>query len=157
MIHRERGALDLAREIMVNESILKVGFGLDNDVRKLPPVLGVPLRNVFDFDTRFAKVGYGKNLGVRGAIAVVFNQDLRKSKKLTLANWAADQYKPQRLAPQSQRVTSPVGVPALPLTAYLGSCGQQESDAFSRPINRHPPPFHPSWPPSPAPPPCHGR
>jgi hypothetical protein len=94
MIHREPGALDLVREIMANESILKVGFGLVNDVRKLPPVLGAPLRNVFDFDTRFAKVGYGKNLGVRGAIAVVFNQDFRKSKKLTLANWAADQYKP---------------------------------------------------------------
>ncbi|BEJ13077.1 hypothetical protein CspHIS471_0302510 [Cutaneotrichosporon sp. HIS471] len=92
MIHRVPGALALAREVMAKQSIMKVGFGLANDVQTLPGKLGAQLRNVYDFDSRFAKVGYGKSLGVRGAVAVVFNQDFRKAKKQTLANWAADHY-----------------------------------------------------------------
>ncbi|BEJ05586.1 hypothetical protein CcaverHIS641_0301080 [Cutaneotrichosporon cavernicola] len=92
MIHRVPGALALAREVMAEQSIMKVGFGLANDVQTLPGKLGAQLRNVYDFDSRFAKVGYGKSLGVRGAVAVVFNQDFRKAKKQTLANWASDHY-----------------------------------------------------------------
>ncbi|CAK9783646.1 ribonuclease H-like protein [Cutaneotrichosporon oleaginosum] len=109
MIHHVPGALALARDVMTNPSILKVGFGLVNDVRELPSKLGAQLENVCDLDKRFAKFGFHGQLGIRGAVAVVYKQNLRKAKRLTLANWAAEDFTPAMI----QYAANDAHVPAL--------------------------------------------
>lgn len=93
-IHLYPAAVALAREIMANEHIIKVGFGLANDLKTLPVRLGVPLKNVVDLDHRFFELGYGKELGVRAAIGAVFGLEFVKRKKISMANWALPVYKP---------------------------------------------------------------
>lgn len=97
-IHHCAGALSLAREIMAHPGIPKVGFGLESDVAALPPKLGVALVNIVDLDHHFLRMGFGKNMGVRAAIAAVFEQDFRKPKKVTTSNWALEVYTPAQIA-----------------------------------------------------------
>jgi ribonuclease D len=50
--------------------------------------LGVRPKNVLDLNEVFREKGYTKELGVRGAVAVMFNQRFLKSRKATTSNWA---------------------------------------------------------------------
>ena len=45
-------------------------------------------QNVLDLNVLFREQGYVKELGVRGAVAVVFNRRFLKSKKATTSNWS---------------------------------------------------------------------
>ena len=86
-LHRPQ-ALELAREIIGNAQICKVGFGLDNDKSTLPKRLGVALTNIVDLDRIFQQHGYGASTGVRAAIALVLGQSFHKSKKQSTSNWS---------------------------------------------------------------------
>ena len=50
--------------------------------------LGVDLQGVLDLNTVFREQGYRKDMGVRGAVAVLFNKRFIKSKKASTSNWA---------------------------------------------------------------------
>ena len=84
-------ALALAREVMAVPHILKVGFGLDNDLRTLPQRLQTSLVHVLDLDKVFSSHGYGPNVGVRAAMALVLGRSFTKSKRISTSNWAAKQ------------------------------------------------------------------
>lgn len=84
-------ALALAREVMGAPHILKVGFGLDNDLRTLPLRLGSPVVHVLDLDKVLSQHGYGPNAGVRAAMALVLERSFSKSKRISTSNWAAQQ------------------------------------------------------------------
>jgi len=43
---------------------------------------------VLDLNTVFRERGYRKDMGVRGAVALMFNQRFIKSRKATTSNWA---------------------------------------------------------------------
>jgi ribonuclease D len=43
---------------------------------------------VLDLNTVFRSRGYRKDMGVKGAVAVLFNQRFIKSKKAATSNWA---------------------------------------------------------------------
>jgi ribonuclease D len=43
---------------------------------------------VLDLNAVFRSRGYAKEIGVRGAVAVMFNRRFLKSKKATTSNWA---------------------------------------------------------------------
>lgn len=68
--------------------ITKVGFGLAGDHVQIKRTLGVLPCNVLDLNRVFRDKGYIKEIGVRGAVAVVFNRRFLKSKKVTTSNWA---------------------------------------------------------------------
>lgn len=68
--------------------IVKAGFGLGDDRRRIVQKLGIDLQGVLDLNTVFRERGYRKDIGVRGAVAVVFNQRFIKSKKASTSNWA---------------------------------------------------------------------
>ena len=68
--------------------IVKAGFGLGDDRRRIIHKLGVDLQGVLDLNTVFRERGYRKDMGVRGAVAVLFNQRFIKSRKATTSNWA---------------------------------------------------------------------
>lgn len=68
--------------------VIKAGFGLGDDRRRIISKLGVDPQGVLDLNTVFRERGYRKDMGVRGAVAVVFNQRFIKSRKATTSNWA---------------------------------------------------------------------
>ena len=75
--------------LLESASIIKVGFGLGDDRRRIAHKLGVHARSVLDLNAVFSAKGYRKDMGVRGAVAVVFNRRFIKSKKASTSNWAS--------------------------------------------------------------------
>ena len=72
-------------------NIVKVGFGLGDDKKRITSKLGVDLQGVVDLNAVFKAKGYRKDMGVRGAVAVLFNKRFIKSKKASTSNWANPQ------------------------------------------------------------------
>lgn len=67
---------------------VKAGFGLGDDRRRIVSKLGVEPATVLDLNTEFRNNGYRKDLGVKAAVAVLFNRRFIKSRKATTSNWA---------------------------------------------------------------------
>ncbi|MFZ3287297.1 MAG: 3'-5' exonuclease [Telluria sp.] len=80
-------ALDVLRAVLESAAILKVGFGLSDDVKRLRIKLDIESRNVLDLATALRK-GERNTLGAKSAVARFFGQRLQKSKKITTTNWA---------------------------------------------------------------------
>lgn len=68
--------------------ITKAGFGLGDDRKRIQSKLGVEPANVLELNTVFRERGYRKDMGVKGAVAVLFNRRYIKSRKATTSNWA---------------------------------------------------------------------
>jgi ribonuclease D len=68
--------------------IAKAGFGLGDDRKRIISKLGVEPVGVLELNTIFRARGYRKDMGVKGAVAVLFNQRFIKSKKAATSNWA---------------------------------------------------------------------
>ncbi|MCM2250911.1 MAG: 3'-5' exonuclease domain-containing protein 2 [Ramlibacter sp.] len=68
--------------------VVKAGFGLGEDRRRIVSKLGVEPVEVLELNTVFRDRGYRKDMGVRGAVAVLFNRRFIKSRKATTSNWA---------------------------------------------------------------------
>lgn len=83
--------------VLESPSIIKAGFGLGDDKRRIVQKLGVELQGVLELNTVFRARGYRKDMGVRGAIAVVFNKRFIKSKKASTSNWANVELTPAQL------------------------------------------------------------
>ena len=74
--------------LLESPAIIKAGFGLGDDRRRIIHKLGVDLQGVLDLNAVFRERGYRKDMGVRGAVAVMFNKRFIKSKKASTSNWA---------------------------------------------------------------------
>ncbi len=74
--------------LLESSQVIKPGFGLGDDRRRIIHKLGVDPQGVLDLNTIFRERGYRKDMGVRGAVAVMFNQRFIKSRKATTSNWA---------------------------------------------------------------------
>lgn len=74
--------------LLESPGICKAGFGLGDDRKRIVHKLGVDLQGVLDLNTVFREKGYRKDMGVRGAVAVMFNKRFIKSKKASTSNWA---------------------------------------------------------------------
>ena len=88
---------EIVAALLEAEHITKVGFGLAGDHTQIRRTLGVEPRNVLDLNVVFRKQGYAKEIGVRGAVAVLFNRRFLKSKKATTSNWANRQLSESQL------------------------------------------------------------
>ncbi len=75
-------------QLLESPAITKAGFGLGDDRRRIIHKLGVDLQGVLELNTVFRERGYRKDMGVRGAVAVLFNKRFIKSKKAATSNWA---------------------------------------------------------------------
>ncbi|MES2317319.1 MAG: 3'-5' exonuclease [Pseudomonadota bacterium] len=80
-------ALGVLKAVLESRTILKVGFGLQDDVKRLRAKLGIDALNVLDLSTALRK-GERNTLGAKTAVAKFFGQKLQKSKKITTTNWA---------------------------------------------------------------------
>ena len=74
--------------VLSSPAVIKAGFGLGDDQRRIIRKLGTDLQGVLDLNVVFRERGYRKDMGVRGAIAVMFNKRFLKSKKAATSNWA---------------------------------------------------------------------
>lgn len=87
-----------AAELISSHRVLKVGFGLKNDRKQIRSRLGISLNHVLDLDQVFRTLGYGKQIGVRGAMGAVLKLGFKKSKAITTSNWGSSQLRPSQLS-----------------------------------------------------------
>ncbi|QDL55044.1 3'-5' exonuclease [Rhodoferax aquaticus] len=80
--------LAIAAQLMAMPGITKAGFGLGDDRKRILHKLGVEPVGVLELNTIFRERGYRKDMGVKGAVAVLFHQRFIKSKKAATSNWA---------------------------------------------------------------------
>ena len=73
---------------MATPSVIKAGFGLGDDRKRILHKLNVEPQEVLELNAVFRERGYRKDMGVKGAVAVLFNQRFIKSKKAATSNWA---------------------------------------------------------------------
>lgn len=75
----------------------KVGFGLGDDIRRIRAKLGVEAFGVIDLNHLFRARGYRKDIGVKTAVAILFERRFMKSGKASTSNWAARQLSESQL------------------------------------------------------------
>jgi ribonuclease D len=80
-------ALDVLRAILESSAVLKVGFGLSDDVKRLQVKLGITAAKVLDLSVAL-RGGQRNDFGAKTAVAKFFGLRLQKSKKTTTTNWA---------------------------------------------------------------------
>ncbi|MEH6469719.1 MAG: 3'-5' exonuclease [Halopseudomonas sp.] len=87
----------IVSRLLKSPTLVKVGFGLKSDRKHLLNKLGIKPRALLDMNTLFRSEGYRKEMGVKAAVAVVFNQKFQKSKRVSTSNWALTQLKANQL------------------------------------------------------------
>ncbi len=78
----------VASELLALGGIAKAGFGLGDDRKRIVQKLGVVPAGILELNAVFRERGYRKDMGVKGAVAVMFKQRFIKSKKAATSNWA---------------------------------------------------------------------
>ncbi len=78
-------------QLLALPGFTKAGFGLGDDCKRILAKLAVEASGVLELNTVFRQRGYRKDMGVKGAVAVLFNQRFIKSKKAATSNWALPQ------------------------------------------------------------------
>lgn len=76
-------------ELLASAGPVKAGFGLGDDRKRIVAKLAVEPVDVLDLNHHFRERGYRKDMGVKAAVAVLFQQRFMKSKKAATSNWAA--------------------------------------------------------------------
>ncbi|MEQ1683909.1 MAG: 3'-5' exonuclease [Burkholderiaceae bacterium] len=105
-------------QLLALHPALKVGFGLGDDRRRILDKLGVEVRGMVDLNAIFNRMGYRKDIGVKSAVAILFNRRFLKSGKASTSNWAARQLNDSQLlyaandAYAAARVFEALGPPA---------------------------------------------
>lgn len=84
----EAACRDVAAELLALAGTVKAGFGLGDDRKRIIHKLGVEPLGILELNTVFHQRGYRKDMGVKGAVAVLFNERFIKSKKAATSNWA---------------------------------------------------------------------
>jgi ribonuclease D len=75
-------------QLLALPGVIKAGFGLGDDRRRITSKLGVEPADVLELNAVFRERGYRKDMGVKAAVAVLFNRRFIKSRKATTSNWA---------------------------------------------------------------------
>jgi len=93
----ETGSEALVREVLAAAQVVKVGFDLRSDQKQLMHRLGVRALPLLDLDFVFRARGYPSSIGVKAAVALLFNRRLMKSKRVTTSNWSNRVLEPRQL------------------------------------------------------------
>jgi ribonuclease D len=80
----------VAETVLSASHILKVGFGLSDDLKRLRGKMGIVTQNVLDLSIALRRGGRN-DIGAKTAVAQFFGMHLQKSKKTSTTNWAAPQ------------------------------------------------------------------
>jgi ribonuclease D len=80
--------LAVLQAILESATVLKVGFGLSDDVKRLHAKLAIRAGGVVDLSVALRTPGQRNDLGAKTAVAKFFGRKLQKSKKISTTNWA---------------------------------------------------------------------
>jgi RNA polymerase sigma factor for flagellar operon FliA len=86
--------------VLESPVIVKVGFGLGDDLRRLRAKLGIETRNVIDLATALRAVQGSSERnawGAKTAVARFFGKRLQKSRRITTTNWATPRLSEQQI------------------------------------------------------------
>jgi ribonuclease D len=75
-------------KILESKHIVKIGFGLNDDISRITAKLRIHSRSVIDVDNTFKRLGLKNSIGTKKAVALVFGKRLKKSHKITTSNWS---------------------------------------------------------------------
>ncbi|RZL86939.1 MAG: 3'-5' exonuclease domain-containing protein 2 [Variovorax sp.] len=78
-----------AASLLASSALTKVGFGLSSDRTQIRAKLGIEPQAVLDLDMVFRRRGHRNSVGVKTAVALLFQQRFVKSRKQTTSNWAS--------------------------------------------------------------------
>ena len=84
----DKGSRGPVAELLALPQVLKAGFGLGDDRKRITAKLGREPHGVLELNTVFRERGYRKEMGVKAAVAVLFQRRFIKSKKAATSNWA---------------------------------------------------------------------
>jgi ribonuclease D len=76
-------------ELLANPDILKVGFGLGDDRKRIIAKLQIEPAGLIDLNQVFHQRGWRRDMGVKAAVAVTYGRRFIKSKKAATSNWSA--------------------------------------------------------------------
>lgn len=82
------GCREQVAALLAHAGHTKAGFGLGDDTKRIVAKLAVAPAAVLELNHVFRERGYRKDMGVKAAVAVLFNQRFIKSKKAATSNWA---------------------------------------------------------------------
>jgi RNA polymerase sigma factor for flagellar operon FliA len=90
---------EVLRPVLESPAILKVGFGLGDDLRRLRAKLGIETLNVIDLATALRRrEEREKNAwGAKTAVERYFGQRLQKSRRITTTNWSLPRLSEQQI------------------------------------------------------------
>lgn len=89
--------LTFLKPILNDPKQLKVGFGLKNDVH-LFRKKGIEIQNTIDLSKCFSTFGLTNTVGIKTAIALLFEQHFIKNKKISTSNWAKKNLDAQQIS-----------------------------------------------------------
>ena len=78
----------LVADVLTARAVVKAGFDLRSDQKQLKQLLRVYAQPMLDLDFVFSARGFPRSIGVKAAIALLFQRRLMKSKRVTTSNWA---------------------------------------------------------------------
>lgn len=84
----DAGCTEQVAQLLAEPQRKLAGFGLGDDNKRILAKLGVVPVGALELNILFRERGYRKDMGVKGAVAVLFNQRFIKSKKAATSNWA---------------------------------------------------------------------
>ena len=67
---------------------VKAGFGLGDDRKRIQAKLGIEPVRVHELGHDFRRQGYRQQIGVKSAVALLFERRFAKSKKAATSNWS---------------------------------------------------------------------
>ena len=79
--------LEFLKPVFENRDQVKVGFGLKNDAH-LFRKKGIELNSVIELSKCFSTFGFPNPMGLKNAMALLFQLNFPKSKKISTSNWA---------------------------------------------------------------------
>ena len=91
------GCRERVAALLAEAAHTKAGFGLGDDPSRIRSKLRVEPAGVLELNHLFRERGYRKDMGIKGAVAVLFQQRFIKSKKAATSNWAAPQLSESQL------------------------------------------------------------
>ncbi|HZX25660.1 MAG TPA: 3'-5' exonuclease [Telluria sp.] len=84
------------KTVLESARIVKAGFGLGDDIKRLRAKLGIETVNVVDL-ANVLRNGQRNPVGAKTAVARFYGQTLRKSKRITTTNWATPRLSEQQI------------------------------------------------------------
>lgn len=97
--------------ILMNDSIKKIGFGLKNDIKEFHRQFKIDIKNLLDLSTLTKEIFNTKHpMGAKTAVATFMNKKLQKSRKTVMSNWEQSNLTENQIKYASEDVSAPYDV-----------------------------------------------